>query len=186
MAVSTGVLSLHAHVYNMTGVSGFNPANGTDLGTLGDMTLAEFERDVSIYRGLEYGSTPKLASIDGSGCILKFALEEYDAASIAVIAQRIQPAGTTINYNGALAASYALGNTLGSSQLLKLLVADSVQPSTRPMLLIPKAVVVRVESLALSMASRMMTPAAITVIGLHDSTLGGPFAFGDSQYFTEA
>lgn len=186
MAVSTGTLAIRGRVYNMTGVSGFTPSGGTDLGKVSDLLLAELERDIQVYTGLEYGSTPKYASIDGSGVIFEFGLSEYSAAVITLISQRIQPATSTINYHGALAGSYVLGRTLGSSELLKLLIADEDNPTTRPMLLIPKAVIVKVGNLSFSMAERHTDPATIQIIGLHDSTLGAPFAYGDPAKFTEA
>lgn len=186
MAVETGTLAVRGRVYNMTGVAGFTPSGGTNLGKVSDLLLAEFERDVQVYPTLQFGSTPVHASIDGSGVIFEFGLSEYSAAVITLISQRIQPAASTINHHGALAGSYVLGRTLGSSELLKLLIADEDNPTTMPMLLIPKAVIVKVSNLSFSMAQRVMDPATIQIIGLHDSTLGAPFAFGDPAKFTEA
>lgn len=186
MAYQTGTITTRARLYDMTAASAANqytPSAGVDLGKVSDLILAEFDRDLVVYKGLEYGSTPKNASIDGSGLILQFALSEYTASVVSVLTQRMFPSGDTLNYQGAMAGSYKLGKLLDSNHLLKLLVADELTPGDYPKLYIPKAVVVRVRGLALSMASRMMDPAVFEVIGLHDSNFTGPFAFGNSTGF---
>lgn len=187
MAMNTGTITVRSRIYNMTGVAVTNmdPSAGVDLGLVSDLVLPTFERDVQIYRDLRYGSTPANASIDGSGCILEFGLSEYDAAAVTFLTQRIQRTATTVNWEGAMVGSYVLGKLLSSSELLRLLVADETSPLTNPMLLIPKAVVVKVSNIALSKTVRMMDPASIQVIGLHDATNGGPFAFGDYTKFAE-
>lgn len=186
MAYQTGTLTTRARLYDMTGASAANqytPSAGVDLGKVSDLIIPEFERDVVVYKGLEYGSTPKHASIDGSGVILQFALSEYNSGVMSLLAQRMKPSGDNLNYQGAMAASYKLGKLLTSSEWLKLLVADETTPADYPKLYIPKAVVIRVRGLALSMASRMMDSAVFEVIGLHDTNFNGPFAFGDSSGF---
>lgn len=186
MAINTGTIAVRARIYNMTGVAGFTPSGGTNLGKVSDLLMAEFSRDVQVYTGIEFGSAPKMASIDGSGVLFEFALSEYSSATMTLISQRMKPGASTLNYHGAMAASYVLGRPLTSSETLKLLIADEDNPTTQPMLLIPKAVVYKVNNLSLSMAERMLDPATIQIIGLHDSTLGSSFAYGDPAYFTEA
>lgn len=185
MAFTTGMITTRSRVYDMTGITNYTPSNGVDLGLVGDLILAHLGRDVQTYRGLRNGSTPTAASIDGTSVLLEFALHEYDAAAMKVLTQNIRPSGASNNFHGFSAgANYKLGKLLGSNELLSLLVADESNPTDYPMLYIPKAVILDVASLQLTMAERsVMTPATFRVMGLHDDTIGGPMAFGDVASF---
>lgn len=185
-----GVISQQSRVYDMTGLTGadiYNPAKGTDLGLLSDLIMLQFERDVRIYTGIRTGSSPKQASIDGSGCVIEFGLKEYGPAVMKLIAQRIRPnygsGELTFGYAGAAASSYKLGQLLSLSETMSLLIADQTAYADRPALFIPYAVVRNTENISLTMAEGMMSPCTIEVIGLHSDRLGGPFLFGNPATF---
>jgi hypothetical protein len=185
MAYTTGIITVRSRLYDMTGITNYTPSNGVDLGKVGDLVMAKFHRDVQFYRGLASGSAPKYASIDGTGTLLEFSLHEYDAAVMKLVSQNIRPSGANNNFHGFDAGSnYELGHLLDSNELISLLVADESDPTDYPMLYIPSAVIVDVDSISLSRAERsIMTPATIRIVGLHNDTIGGPFVFGDPSSF---
>ena len=184
------VFSQQSKVYDVTGLTGTNiydPTMGTDLGKLSDLIMAEFERDVRIYTGIRTGSSPRQASVDGSGCAMEIGLKEYGPAVMKLVAQRMRPdygSGEELwDYAGAAAASYNLGKMLTLDEIVSLLVVDTEGPTDRPALFIPYAVVMTTANISLTMAEGMMDPCTIEIIGLHSDLLGGPFAFGDKGGF---
>lgn len=184
------VISQQSRVYDVTGLTGtsiYDPAQGTDLGKLSDMVLVQFERDIRTYTGLSTGSTPRHASIDGSGVVLSFGLKEYGPAVMKLVTQQIRPnygsGELTFGYAGAAADSYKLGRFLTMSECMSLLIADTTVAGDRACLFIPYAVVMNTENISMTMAEGMMDPATIEVIGLHSARLGGPFLFGDKATF---
>lgn len=186
---AASVLTVRSRVYDMTGQTTniYSPSSGTDLGKLSDLIMVEFERDVKVYTGIASGSSPKHASIDGSGVVLEFGLAEYGPATMKLLTQQIRPvyaaAEATFNYQGAAADAYKLGRLLTMNECMSLLIADEENPANNPALFIPYAVVTRVANMSLSMAEKMMHPATFEIIGLHSARLGGPFAFGDKAKF---
>lgn len=187
MSLTEGTRKVRGHLYDVTSAADpYNPSLGTSLGKVSDLIMPRFERDIRVYSRQQTGSMPVNASIDGAGLILQFGLSEYSAAVINILAQRIRPSGKNQNYNGPTAGNYKLGRFLGSSELVKLLIADKDNPESHPKLYIPKAVILSVENLSLSFVERMMDPATFEVIGLYDSTIGGPWAFGDLPKEAEA
>lgn len=184
-----GVISQQSRVYDVTGLTTtiYTPSAGTDLGSLSDLMMVQFERDVRTYTGLRTGSSPRQASIDGAGVIFEFGLKEYGPAVMKLFSQQIRPvfsaAEATFNYNGPAADAYHLGKFLTMSECMSLLVCDTTAHGDRPALFIPYAVVVRVGNISLTMAENMMAPATFEILGLHSDRLGGPFAFGDKAKF---
>lgn len=182
-------MAVRSRVYDVTGLTTtiYTPSAGVDLGKMSDLIMVEFERDVRTYTGLATGSTPKHASIDGSGAVLEFGLSEYGPASMKLVTQQIRPvyaaAEATWNYQGAAADAYKLGRLLTMNECMSLLICSEADSGDFPALFIPYAVVTRVGNFSLSMAERMMDPATIEIIGLHSARLGGPFAFGDKSKF---
>lgn len=184
MAFTTGTITVRSRVYDMTGTDSYDPDEGTDLGPVGDLVLAKLERDVVTYPTLRSGSTPSEAAIFGEGLILEFSLNEYDAAVVNMLAQRVRPSGQNNNFHGFGAGDYKLGHLLSGSETLSLLVADEDSPNDYPALYIPRAVIVDVESMSLSMIERsVMTPATFRVVGLWDEAAGGAFNFGSIAGF---
>lgn len=185
MAYTTGQITTKSRIYDMTGKTNYTPSNGADLGAVSDLILTEFQREVTLYRSLAHGNTPTDAAIDANGVMLQFGLREYDAAVMKVLAQNTRPSANNNNFHGIEGGpNYKLGMLLGSNEILSLLVADADNPGDYPALYIPRAVITRVENLALSKAERsVMAPALFTVIGLFDTTIGDTFAFGDKSDF---
>lgn len=186
MAFTTGSIKVKGRLYDMTGITNYTQSNGVDLGLVSDLVMPEFERDVQVYSSMGTGSTPRYATIDGEGLLLRFGLSEYDAAVVKLISQNMRPTGANENYLGptaTIATAYSLGNILTTSHLLSLLIVDKDDPADYPALYIPAAVVVRVHNLSFSPAEGMMDPATFEVIGLYNSTIGGCFALGDKSKF---
>ena len=185
-----GVISQQSRVYDMTGKTGadaYDPTEGVDLGKLSDLIMVQFERDVRVYTGIRTGSSPRKASIDGSGCVIEFGLKEYGPAVMNLISQRIRPdygsGELTFGYAGAAADAYKLGRLLGLNEIVSLLIADTEAPGDRPALFVPYAVVRHTSNISMTMAEGMMNPCTIEIMGLHSDTLGGPFVIGNKATF---
>jgi len=184
MAYQTGILSIRGKLYNMAGASAYTGASsGTAIGRVVDVLDVEMQRDIEVMPRYDVGSTPFYGRIVGETARISVQLADYDANWIALISQRRPVTGQTLNYHFGLGANYKMGMLLSSSELLPLMIKDESAPADYPALYLPSAIVENVSLVKMSMGSRLVDMARVSILALYHTTYGSVGAFGNLANF---
>ena len=181
MAITEGTLSLSGTLYDMSAASSYT--GGSTIGKIVDVLGVQFGRDVITHSRYDQGDTPFYARINGESCRLKVRISDYGAAWIKLVSQQRRPSGATQNYHFGLGASYKLGQPLDTTYLKPLMVKDSSAPSTNPSLFIAAALVDGVSEMRMNFGDRLLDVAEISILAIHDETVGGLGYWGDYTQF---
>lgn len=155
---------------------------GTDLGDLSSTVVAGMDFDAQVLTKHETGGIPVDVRYTGINLILTFSLLHASPSLIDMMFRNTADGDAFYALQ-----NYKLGAVASSSQLFKLLVrpiddTGSVD-STKSFLYIPRAAIIQITPQIWSRQLAQAASTTLTVLALYDTTLSGPFAYGNYTEF---
>lgn len=173
MALISTAFNVDGLVYDL-GVTPANYTGGTSLGDPGSARMLSIQHDVDLVKK-QTRNTYSAVRIIGTGAAFEFIVWERSQKWMDWAFQ--QRAGT-LDYTG-VGTGYYRGHAIraGDSQARCLMCRAT--DNTKPSLLIPAAICIDVAPVAWNRDGLHLQGAALTVIGLDDTRVGGPFFYGE-------
>jgi len=152
---------------------------GTDLGLIGTAHMAGFSLDLDTFTNPYHGTTLVDARVTGINWLYSITLIDYSQNWLKLLTRGMNTNNTFQAFNG-----YNLGHLLGSGQTQNLLIRpyddDGTADATKPMLWIPRAVVIGAYPLVWARSITHIEGVNLAIAALLDDDYDQPAFYGDS------